>query len=491
MGGGVVVRLALVVALPLMAGDVRVQVRTGTGVEVIELGLDRYVEAVVAGESGVFRSEEALKAMAVAARTYAVRMRGRHVKDGFDFCDTTHCQRLELGEAGERVRSAVEQTAGEMLWYRGRVAFTPYTRDCGGRSEAAAAIWPDLGAPYLKIHEDPNCRRAGSAAWHWSGDAPRILRALKDSGLRAPEGLNRVVILDRTASGRAATLDLMGVGGSVRISADSFRFAIGRELGWNTVRSDQYQVRASNGRMVFDGEGSGHGVGLCQMGAERMGEDGRTYREILEFYYPATVVGVTARGFLWQRLSGDSMVLMATRDEDRAVLGLAERIERGLVERTRWAPQRMELRVYPDVDSFRNATGEPGWVAAHTEGRTIHLQPAPVLRARGTLERMLRHEIAHVLMEAQGGSPPLWFEEGLAAFLESGAGAGKARVPAEGDLRQTSDAARARRAYAEAQAEVGELVARYGEAAVFDWARRGLPAEVAKASASQTAAKSK
>jgi len=472
----------------MCAADVTVQVRGGG---VVRLGLEEYVAGAVAGESGVFRSEETLKAMAVAARTYAVKMRGRHAKEGFDFCDTTHCQRIEMGAADARVRASVEQTAGEMLWYRGALAFTPYTRDCGGRSEDAEALWPEMAAPYLKSREDPNCRRAGSAAWQWSGDGSRILRALTRSGLRAPEGLDRVVILERTASGRAATLDLVGAGGSVRVSADSFRLAIGREIGWNTLRSDRYQVRSGDGRIVFEGEGSGHGVGLCQMGAERMGEDGRTYREILAFYYPGTVAGVTARGFSWRRLSGESMVLMATRDEDRAVLAAAERIERGLIERTRWAaPRGIELRVYPDVDSFRNATGEPGWVAARTEGRTIQLQPAEVLRAKGTFERTLRHEIAHVLMEEQGGSLPVWFEEGLAAFLESGAGAGKARVPAEGDLRG-DDPARARRAYAEAQAEVGALVARYGETAVFDWARRGLPAEVAKASASQAAAKSK
>ncbi len=479
-------------ALPLVAQNVKVQIRTGAGVEVAALPLEQYVAAVLAGESSVFQSDEALKAMAVAARTYALRMRGRHAKDGFDLCDTTHCQRIELENIAPRLRAAAGETDGELLWYRGRLAFTPYTRNCGGRTEDAAALWPDLAAPYLKSRDDPYCARS---AWQWSGDPRRILRALGESGLRAPEGLDAVAIARRTASGRAAILDLEGAGGSARISADSFRFAVGRRLGWNTLPSDRYRVGEANGRIVFEGEGSGHGVGLCQDGAERMGLDGRNYREILAFYYPGTVAGVTARGISWRQLRGESIAMFTTEpDSDRRVLAAAERMEQRISERTQWpAPRQIELRVYPDLDTFRNATGEPGWVAAYTTGDTIHLQPVRVLRAKGTLERTVEHEMAHVFIESQAGPArlPLWFEEGLASYLEGGAGGGAARIPGEADLRETSDPARARRAYAQAQAEVGWLARRYGEAAVFDWVKRGLPAEVASASASHAAPKSK
>ena len=311
----------------------------------------------------------------------------------------------------------------------------------------------------------------------------------------APAELDRVAILNHTASGRASVLDLEGAGGSIKISADSFRFAIGRELGWNTLRSDLYQIRAGNGRILFDGHGSGHGVGLCQSGAEQMGAEGRPYREILAFYYPGTVAGVTAKGLSWQRLSSDSITLLTTQPgADRAVLAAAERIEQRLGERTRWPlPQKLELRVYPDLDTFRNATGEPGWVAANNDGRIIHLQPAEVLRAKGTLEATLGHELAHVFVASQIGrwTLPLWFQEGLAGYLQGGAGTGAARIPADTDLRQTADPARARRAYAEAQAEVGALVQRYGETAVLGWVKLGLPAQVANASSSQPPAKSK
>jgi len=489
----------LLLALPfagnvLAESSIKVQIRSQSGAKTIDLPLERYVAAVLAGESGTFQSREALKAMAVAARTYAVRLRGRHGSEGFDFCDTTHCQRIELEGISARLEEAVAETAGELLWYQGKPAFTPYTRDCGGRTEDAAAIWPDLAAPYLRSHEDPYCARRGSSAWQWSADPKRILQALRDSALRAPDDLDHIAVQGRTTSGRASTLVLTGASGAVRISADSFRFAVGRELGWNTVRSDRYQVQASGGRIAFEGSGSGHGVGLCQFGAEQMGADGRSYRDILAFYYPGTLVGLTGRGLSWQRLSGDSLTMLTTQpDQDRAVLATAERIERTLAQRTHWpVPPNLELRVYPDLDTFRNATGEPGWVAARTAGHRIYLQPIAVLRTKGVLDTTLAHELAHAFVESQTlPAMPFWFREGLAAFLQAGRGTGAARIPADSDLRQTSDADRARSAYGQAQAEVGALVQRYGEAVVLDWVKRGLPAEVANASASQAPPKSK
>jgi len=212
-----------------------------------------------------------------------------------------------------------------------------------------------------------------------------------------------------------------------------------------------------------------------------MGAEGRSYREILAFYYPGTASGVTARGFSWQRLGGDSIALFSTEpDRDGAVLELAERLLATVERRTGWpASPGIEIRVYPTVEAFRNSTGEPGWVAAHAVGRRIHLQPASVLRARDTLDGVLRHELVHVLMEAQAAPGlPVWFREGLAEYLDpSSRAAGGASIPADSAVRQTADPAEARRAYAEALATVARLVERYGEATVMGWVRSGVPPE--------------
>ena len=104
-------------------------------------------------------------------------------------------------------------------------------------------MWPDLRAPFLPSHADPYCARQPAGEWHWSAPAAEIAAALRKSQLRAPAELDGVYIAQRTASGRARMLALQGSGGDqVRMAAGSFRFAIGRALGFNTVRSDLWRV---------------------------------------------------------------------------------------------------------------------------------------------------------------------------------------------------------------------------------------------------------
>ena len=409
--------------------------RVRIAAQTVELPRERYVAGVLAGESSVFRSDEALKAMAVAARTYAVRERGRH--EGFDFCATTHCQRVDLDAITPRLEAIAAATEGELLWKDGRPAPALYSLDCG---------------------RDPE-----SLTWTWTAEQRRTVEALAKSQLRAPADLRAIEIVERTADGRAKTLALVG-SSTVRIAAESFRLAVGRELGWNTVRSDLYEVRG----LAFQGRGAGHGEGLCQRGADRMGVAGRGYREILASFYPGAAVGVTARGIGWQRQCGTAVCLEAV-DERRNVLAAAERI----AARLPWPVSGVTVRVYPDVETFRNATGEPGWVAAHTAGRRISLQPP-----RGPVEPTLRHELLHVSIESRARAElPLWFREGLALYLDGGA-RGSGPPPADSELRRTDNAAAARRAYEQAGAAVAGLVARYGREAVLDWVTRGMPADI-------------
>jgi stage II sporulation protein D len=481
--------LAMLLAVPLWAAPVTVKVKKGGATLVVPL--ERYVAGVLAGESSVFESAEALKAMAVAARTYAVRLRGRHAAEGYDFCITTHCQRVELDSIPKRLEAAAADTAGELLWFAGKPAFACYTRDCGGRSEDAGAVWPDLAAPYLMSRDDSYCARAGASAWRFKAEPLELAEALRKSRLRTPRAIERVSIEQRTASGRARTLVLTGGGEPVRISAGSFRFAVGRGLGWNTLPSDRYEVRG----LAFEGRGSGHGVGLCQRGADQMGREGHSYREILAFYYPTTGVGLTGRGLPWQRLGGESIALFTMRpDLDAPVLGLAERALAGAARKLAVPPPvGIELRIYPDLETFRNVTGEPGWVAARTEGRRVHLQPAAALRSRGILDQTLRHEMLHVVVENQAvPGLPVWFREGLVGYLErAAAGQGPTHPPADLDLRQRDDPDRARRAQAAAARAAGSLVNRYGLAAVLGWLKTGLPTEVRNSSASQPPLKSR
>lgn len=403
--------------------------------------LEEYVAAVLAGEAAGIQEPQALRALAVASRSYAVHFRSRHRAEGFDFCDTTHCQDLRLAALDARVREAAEATEGELLWFEGRPAAAFYHQDCGGQTEDATAVFPDSVAPYLRRLTDPYCVSRGRLEWSSDISSSDLARAL---GVAA----GNVRVTERTASGRVAWLDVSGR----RVSAHELHFAVGRALGWHLVRSAAYDVAASPGGFRFHGYGSGHGVGLCQHGAARMAAEGRSYREILSFYYPSTHVGVTAQGLEWTRLGGERVEVWTTQPSaDEAVVAQCERMVEEAEHRAGLRAQATpRIRLFPTVAAFRDATGEGGLVAGSTRGRLVRLQPPGVLRERGTLERTLLHELLHVVVETNAAPRlPAWFRESVVVYL------------------------------AEDQGRVKDLAARYGRAAVLGWIRAGLPAGVA------------
>jgi SpoIID/LytB domain protein len=223
-GAGLIRTLTFLLALTFVCqGQVTYKVRIAD--RIVTLPAEQYVAAVLARESSVCQNDEALKAMAVAARTYAANLRGRHAREGFDFCSTTHCQRVDLNGITERLKRAAQETAGELLWFDGKPAFAVYTRSCGGEAEDVRAVWPDIEAPYLRVHADPYCLRAGGERWNWTGSPEKIVDALRISHLQAPAPLRRIEVVNRTQSGRNKTLSLEGDNGRTLISASSFRFA--------------------------------------------------------------------------------------------------------------------------------------------------------------------------------------------------------------------------------------------------------------------------
>jgi stage II sporulation protein D len=451
--------------------------------------MEEYIAGVLAGETGNFKSDEALKAMSVAARTYAEHFGSRHALDGFDFCDTTHCQDLRITGTTARLRKIAEATAGEVLWYDGEPAATYYFANCGGTTEDGHYILGnnEAAAPYLKQHSDRYCIRNGGAQWS-SEVSPRDLQAaLSADGINVPGTLRSVSVLSRTSSGRVEFLRVSG-SASITVSGLLFRSAVGRHIGWERLKSNWYEVSNRGNKIVFHGRGSGHGVGLCQVGAEIMGEEGHSYREILAFYYPGTHLGVAAQGIPWQQLANADIELLTTRpDRDRPLLPIATRFmheaeeSTGLVYRTR-----PRLKVYGTIAEFRNSTGEPGWVAASTRGRTIQLQPTDVLRDAGTLDSTVHHELLHMLIEsyARPGTPQ-WFREGLVLYLSNpssaattGNGATELSV-LENSLRAPQSEQELRRAYAEARARVAQLAQQHGKDTLLDWVQNGLPPELA------------
>lgn len=463
----------------------RIETRAGGLVVVATMPLEEYVQHVLMAESGDFQNAESLKAMAVAARSYAKRFRGQHVKEGFDFCDTTHCQVFDWKKVNERVRLTVEATAGEFLTYQGKEVAAYYHQNCGGTVAAAKEEWAGVSEPYLLTHSDPYCVTSGGLKWEAVLTHEQIDRALRASGLQPPEAWKAIEISSRSESGRAHTVNFVG-GNPPRfpLSASSLRFAVDRALGWKNIRSDLYEIRNGAQDVIFSGRGSGHGVGLCQAGAEEMAREGKSYREILSFYYPGTEL-TGGQHEAWQKRSTDRFELISNNPEgDAEILRTAERILPEAERTIGWElPFRVKLQVFPSMESYRNTTGAAGWVAASTRGQTIRLQPLVELRRRSILESTLRHELFHLLVEARASKDlPLWFREGLVLYFSNLNADETASTPMpvrqiEEILKHGGSPEDTRKAYSCAQRIVTLLMQRFGKERVLGWLSAGVPAD--------------
>ena len=469
----------------------RIETPPGGLIVIVAMPTEQYVQHVLMAESGIFQNPEALKAMAVAARSYANKFTGQHSREGFDFCDTTHCQVFYWRSVTERIRVATEATRGEYLSYQGKAAATFYHQNCGGTTAAASETWAQVPEPYLSVHPDPFCLTTGGFHWKTTLTHEQIDKALRAAALEPPQNWQDLEITSRSSSGRVRTLNLFGgKPASFGFSGSSLRFAVDRMLGRNKIRSDLYALRDSGGSVVFSGRGSGHGVGLCQAGAEEMAREGKTYKEILSFYYPGTQV-VTSESETWQKRSDERFDLISVDPgADSAVFPVAEHILSEAENIVGWhVPFRVRLQVFSTLDSYRNGTGQPGWVAASTRGQTIRLQPLAELRRRSILESTLRHEFYRLLVEARAArKAPLWFREGLTLYLSSPTvpGAQPSLLTVEqmeqilkhGDTRENTE-----KAYICAHRIVADFVQRNGKQAVLGWLSDGLPADLFRSSA--------
>jgi stage II sporulation protein D len=464
-------------------GAVEVTAKDGFLLVVMSMPVEQYVAAVLQGETAGNMPEEALKALAVAIRSYATRFRERHKDEGFDFCDTTHCQYLRL-DPQPAVLAAVKQTTGELLWDRGTPLAAYYHKDCGGQTEDAAAVWPDQASPALVAHPDPYCVRTEH---DWRSEISRsdLNRAISSAGLTVPPGWNRIAITEQTPSGRAQTLRF-GAGNAqsgTSVSASTLRFALGRTLGWNTLKSDSYSITIQGDHFIFVGNGVGHGVGLCQTGAVEMARQGKTYREILAFYYPGALTGRSAQGIPWTSVQTESFELRVVNAGDRVPARTAAR------SALEWATEHSGLalhslpliEVYPTVAMFRDATGEPGWVAASTRHQRMRVQSPSVLHEK--FENVVRHEFLHMLVE-DNAEPrtPLWFREGLVVYLGGDPPAADevtmTGAKVEWAITSRENLSDMREAYAQAAAMVRDLDRRHGRAQLLAWLRSGLPDDI-------------
>jgi stage II sporulation protein D len=453
----------------------RVTAQSGALVLAATLPVERYVELVVAAESGAADGPESRKALAVAARSFALAPTHGHA--AFDVCDSTHCQWVHWRTTHE-AHAAALATAGESLWRNGSRFEAYFHQNCGGRTAAASEVWPQGHAAQgsLVSRHDPYCQRVGSSEWSATLSRSELTQALAAAGLAAP-GWKTLTVAERGESGRATVL----LADATKIPAEDFRLAVGRALGWNRIRSNWFEVAAEGDGFLFHGRGSGHGVGLCQTGAAEMAREGRGYREILAQYFPVSTLAEVATGAAWQTLAGQGFTLETSSPEDSEFLPALSRALAEAESRSGLSPQgAIAVRAYRSTPAFRDATLAPGWVAAFTEGDLIALQPLRILAARKLLPSVARHEFLHALVEEQATArTPLWLREGLVEVWS-----GDARREAKPAFTLETVNEKLARAGNETESEAAhraagwyaqQLLDRFGRAQVLEWLRDGVP----------------
>ncbi len=269
------------------------------------IDIEDYLRGVVPYEIGKLDESkfEALKAQAVAARTYAYKHFGSRVAQGFDvYADTRDQVYKGLHSATALTDKAVRETDGVVMTYNGEFITAYYHSTCGGETEGVAT-WGRPDHPYLKNKPDlrpdgtPWCRESNYTEWtrEFTEDELRDLFQInaKEAKANVPSfsSIKSMHIQDTLKSGRIHTLVIETNNGSFTAKADKIRWLFKR--GGTILPSSFFRIHKNGNDWILKGKGFGHGVGLCQMGARARAQAGQSYIQILTHYYP----GITLEKF--------------------------------------------------------------------------------------------------------------------------------------------------------------------------------------------------
>jgi peptidoglycan hydrolase-like amidase len=239
-------------------GVLELKAAAGILLPVVQMDMETAVASVIQAESAPDAPLEALKAQAVATRSYFSAARGRH--RNVDFCDTTHCQFLrEPPQPDSNAARAAVATRGLVLAYQDHAVAAMFTRSCGGRTRTPQEVG-------LSSHAYPYF--------------PAVCDYCINHPVRWVRRVSQADVLDLRERGEASRLDM------------------DRRRGWSAVPSNNFTSHSDAKGVVLEGAGEGHGIGLCQAGAKAMAQSGAAYQEILEHYYPNTTL-VSTQSLGW------------------------------------------------------------------------------------------------------------------------------------------------------------------------------------------------
>lgn len=262
--------------------------------EIMELNLEEYVTCVVAAEMPAVFSQEALKAQAVAARTYAVRKINKDAPEhkGADLCtDFAHCQAYcdtkkmksnwkdNYKDNYDKIRDCVKSTRGEYLTYNGEAASTVFHSCSDGKTENSVDVWGGE-FPYLICVESPGDIEKNDYITEVTYSNEEFVKIINEQLENETS-----ITPDEISIGNSSLTE----GGNVNYITICNHTLKGTEVRkLFNLKSASFTVSRDEDNVKFSVYGSGHGVGMSQYGAQAMAKNNTSYKEILSHYYPGT-----------------------------------------------------------------------------------------------------------------------------------------------------------------------------------------------------------
>lgn len=268
----------------IYSGKIFVIPAQNTFILVEHADLETYLYGVLPYEMSYSWPLEALKAQAVAARTYTLRTLETVKNKYFDLYSDVRSQMYKGGgKQYPSVKTAVDATKNQVLTYNDKLFYTYYHGNCGGGTDDVKS-WNE-SAKTIKPLSGASCAYdSHSKTYSWKQDIPhsKILSYTKTIGLTGK--LKNIRITQRTKTGRATRLAIQTTKGVKIVPCNPFRLAVGLK----SCKITKIQVASSSVHVA--GHGYGHGIGMCQDGANGMAKAGKKYEQILKNYYPGAKI---------------------------------------------------------------------------------------------------------------------------------------------------------------------------------------------------------
>ncbi|MEO0287578.1 MAG: SpoIID/LytB domain-containing protein [candidate division WOR-3 bacterium] len=373
-------------------GKIRIYAKNDELFIINHINLRDYLSSVIVAEIGTSYLE-ALKAQALLSRTFVLFSK-RH--EDYDFCDLTHCQ-VYRGIVDETAvsRKAVIETDGEVLTYNGKLIEPFYSSCCGGFTASPEEIF-DLNIPYVEAKVDTYCQNSKNSKWIFKIEKRKI---------------GKLKIIEIGESGRIKKILL----NNKEISGWGFRNMISRKYGWNTLKSNLFNLYEDENFYIFEGKGLGHGIGMCQKGAKVMALKGFNYKEIINFYFKD--VEIKKLRFEYKVFKDKNFVFYSISGEKYLpyLKNAFYRFERICKENGIEIDNYFVIKETIDYFNFTKNLKIKPFYGGYIEKDTIKLAPLNLLEKYSIIEDIIIHELLHAALSKYNFKKEI--EEGIIYLL--------------------------------------------------------------------------